>query len=268
MASRTFAALKGLYFYSIPTNVGIEPSQMFGKYIPDGVDDAGKPILRWQDGGLTFIARNGGVILINEVNFMPERVASALFGLLDERRELVLLDHKGETIRAHRPDCWCDMELDECRKRWVLIVADMNPGYSGTRPLNAAFRNRFSIQLDWDYLPGDEEKLVRTKTLLRNIVPGLRSDHREGKLLTPTSTNMMIEFDRFAVSLGYDFAVMNFINHFPDEERNGVAMAFDAFESNIRAEISAFEDDGPEDPNWRVFGEDAKWIYEQEPVGV
>jgi hypothetical protein len=264
MAVRAYAARDGLNYYSIPSNVGIDPSQLFGKYIPDGTDADGKQVYRWQDGGLTTIARNGGVLLVNEINFMPERVASALFGLLDDRRELTLLDHKGETIRAHRPGCWCSLPAVECRTRWVLIIADMNPGYSGTRPLNAALRNRFAIQLDWDYSEDVEDRLVRIKTLTRNIVPGIRSDVRSGVLLTPVSTNMLVEFERLATTFGYDFAVFNFVTHFAEHERNAIRLAFQAYEQNIRTEITQLDDTEPDDPNWRVFANDGAWIYERD----
>lgn len=268
MFSRAYAAREGMWFYSVPSNVGIEPSQMFGKYIPDGVDEQGRTNYRWQDGGLTFIVRNGGLLLVNEINFMPDRVASAIFGLLDERRELTLLDHKGETIRAHRPGCWCDLAASECRKKWVLIVGDMNPGYSGTRPLNAALRNRFGIQIEWDYDATVEDKLVKIKTVLRSIAPGIRTEVREGRILTPLSTNMLIEFDRIALSLGYDFAVGNFVAHFADEERQAVRLAFDTYESNIRREIDSLGDTEPDDPDWTIFANDANWIYQLgEPVG-
>src|SRR6185369_15834520 len=56
MASRAFAASNGMCFYAIPSNVGVEPSQLFGKYIPneDALDES-DPKFIWQDGPVTDI---------------------------------------------------------------------------------------------------------------------------------------------------------------------------------------------------------------------
>jgi MoxR-like ATPase len=39
----------------------------------------------------------------------------------------------------------------------------MNPDYIGTTPLNYAFRNRFDIQIPWDYDDAVEEKLIEVQ---------------------------------------------------------------------------------------------------------
>lgn len=199
-------------FYAIPSNIGIEPSQLFGKFVPspDGA-------IHWVDGPVTQLVRRGGVLLINEVNFMPERVATVLFGLLDKRRQITLLDHNAEVIDAH-PD--------------LLIVADMNPEYEGTRPLNKAFRNRFAVQLQWDYSDEVEEVLIKSKSL-RDLAKKLRADMETGGIDTPCSTNMLMEFERVFDEFGYDFAVMNFVNHFQPDERPSLGVIVETFKQNI-----------------------------------
>ncbi|QZE10838.1 AAA-ATPase [Gordonia phage ChisanaKitsune] len=199
-------------FYAIPSNIGIEPSQLFGKFVPspDGT-------IHWVDGPVTQLVRRGGVLLINEVNFMPERVATVLFGLLDKRRQITLLDHNAEVIDAH-PD--------------LLIVADMNPEYEGTRPLNKAFRNRFAVQLQWDYNDEVESVLIKSKAL-RELAKKLRADMETGGIDTPCSTNMLMEFERVFDEFGYDFAVMNFVNHFQPDERQSLGVIVETFKQNI-----------------------------------
>lgn len=215
-------AARGQYpFYAVPSNVGVEPSQLFGKYIPDG---AGSFI--WQDGPVTDLVRHGGVLLINEVNFLPPRVATVLFGLLDRRREITLLDHKAEVIRAHKD---------------LLIVADMNPDYSGTQPLNQAFRNRFGIQLDWDYDEEVEASLVASKGL-RELAGKLRKEYAAGRIFTPVSTNMLQEFERVH-DFSPAFAHQNFVNHFHPDERPSITKVLQTYAENIRVELTPEDDD-------------------------
>jgi hypothetical protein len=214
-AVMAYAAKNEYPFYAIPSNVGVEPSQLFGKFIPDG--EGG---FEWQDGPVTDLVRHGGVLLINEVNFMPARVATVLFGLLDKRREITLLDHKAEVIRAHDN---------------LLVVADMNPDYSGTHPLNQAFRNRFAIQLSWGYEAAVEKKLVSSTNLL-DFAKALRRDVEKGTLFTPISTNMLMEFEKLA-QFDFKFACGNFVNHFTVDERPAVKMVLDTFGDNIKTDL-------------------------------
>lgn len=268
MSVRAWAASRGKLFYSIPSNVGIEPSQIFGKYIPDE-DNPGT--FRWQDGGATTIVRNGGALLINEINFMPERVASALFGLLDERREIVLLDHKGEVVRAHRGGgagkCWCNLQAVACDDKRVIVFADMNPDYMGTRPLNAALRNRFPVQLDWTYDPVVEAQLIQSTTLRLTIAPGLRKAMEDGRYNTPVSTNMLIEFERTARTMGLALAIRLFVNHFTGDERQAVRTVFEPVRANLQSELPLSAEAAGTDGDYNVIFKDASWVYADQKKG-
>lgn len=219
-ATMAYAALRGLPFYSVSSSVGIEPTQLFGKFIPDDAAGAG---FVWQDGPVTDLIRHGGVLLLNEVNFIPERISTVLFSVLDSRREIQLVDHKGEVITGH-PN--------------LLIVADMNPAYEGTRPLNRAFRNRFSIQLDWDYDSNVEETLITNKAL-RHLANKIRQDSSAHSVSTPCSTNMLLEFDKFVRATGnVRFATMNFLAHFDDRDRSVIDVIIRQMVANIEEDYS------------------------------
>lgn len=173
------------------------------------------------DGPVTHLVRTGGVLLINEINFIPDRVSTVLFSLLDKRRVIQLVDHKGEVIEAHND---------------LLIIADMNPGYAGTRDLNAALRNRFAIQLYWDYDTKVEKKLM----------PGVEALHKMAKLLrdseevsTPVSTNMLMDFVNQSNSeLGFAFAQASFVNRFRAEEAATIRMALDVASVELKRQMS------------------------------
>jgi nitric oxide reductase NorQ protein len=247
--SLAWAATRKKRFYSVPSNIALDPSQLFGKSLPNATGG-----LDWHDGGVTDIIRHGGLLLINEVNFMPDRVATVLFSFLDLRREIVLLDHKGERVRAHRPDCWCTLPQKECRDRWVLVVADMNPGYEGTRQPNKALRNRFAIQMEWNYEREVEEKLVKSSTLL-DIAYNIRK--RVGDDIdTPVSTNMLQEFERLVAALDLDFAIGNFVAHFSSDEAPIIAGVLDAKKDDLA------DDYVPDDSDYDEFSVGGSaWMY-------
>lgn len=212
-----YAKKRGFAFYAIPCNSGIDPQELIGSHYPDP-DTGGWSFV---PGGLTDVIEYGGVVLINEINFLPDRISVILFEALDGRRSVTLKHAKGNhVIRAHRPNCWCDLSKEECERRWVLIVGDMNEGYQGTRELNHALRNRFGIQDEWDYHEDIEDALVKSKELLR-IARDMRDTARtSGTFITPVSTNMLEEFETTVAGLGLRAAVMNFVTHFatPDEK--------------------------------------------------
>jgi MoxR-like ATPase len=276
-ATRAFGAWKGLAVARIPSNIGIEPSQLFGRTIAN--DDAtDSRIYVWVDGSVTYVFRNGGIVLWNEVNLTPSRIASVMFGALDGQREIILLDHKGEVIRAHRgtmgeKECWCDLSDDECNKRRVLIVADMNSGveYTGTQDLNAALRNRFAIQIPWGYDAKVENALVTSKSLLE-MARKIRDKAEVNNVITPVATNMLMEFERFARNISVGFAMGNFINHFQPDERDHIKLVSETYMDLIakdyapktaKATVPDPADDDDQTDTDDVFGEDglADWVF-------
>jgi len=224
-----WAAARKLRMATVSGNAALEPSQLIGKYIPDG-----KGEFMWIDGPVTDVVRNGGVLCLDEVNFISPKIYTVLYSLLDARRALILLDHKGETIEAH-PD--------------LTIFATMNPSYIGTTPLNFAFRNRFAIQIPWDYDDKVEAKLVKSQAIL-TVAKQLRNEAAKGEFETPISTNMLMEFEQFITVFNYEFAVNNFVAHFDDEEQDKVRLVMTTHEYNIQEDFNLIEkavEEQPED---------------------
>ena len=215
-----WAASRKLRMATVSGNAALEPSQLIGKYIPDG--NGG---ICWIDGPVTDVVRNGGVLCLDEVNFISPKIYTVLYSLLDERRCLILLDHKGETVEAHKD---------------LTIFATMNPNYIGTTPLNFAFRNRFVIQLPWDYDDKVEAKLIKSKAV-HVIARQLRSEAAKGEFETPVSTNMLMELEQLIGIYSYEFAVDNFIAHFEFDEQEKVRLVFTTHEHNIKDEFNLIE---------------------------
>lgn len=215
MLGMAYAAERGLQYFSVPCDVSIEPTSLFGKMMP--TDTVGK--FKWSDGPVTEMVRHGGVLNLSEINGMSPRISLAMFQLLDHRRSLTLLGHEGEVIEAHRD---------------LLIIADMNPNYRGTQSLNEAFRNRFQLRVSWGYNPAAEDRLVASKALLE-MVGKIRST---ASISTPVGTNVMLEFQQIASRLGVKFAFENFLSLFSDTERQPVKLVLDNYETRIIEDIA------------------------------
>jgi len=212
-----YAAQKGLPVFMVSGTVSLEASQLFGRYIPDG--EGG---FVWQDGGVTELVRHGGVLVLDEVNFIPSKIATVLFSLLaNTTRSITLLDHKGETIHAH----------DD-----LFIVATMNPNYTGTQEMNQAFRNRFAVQIQWGYDDAVERQLIRSTPLLA-LAKQLRAAEAKEELYTPTPTNALIDFVSITEDLGIDFAINNFLARYPEDEYNKVKLVFDAHRATLQQDL-------------------------------
>ena len=220
MCAMAYASSRGYRYYNVSSHNGLEPSELFGQWIPtpDGH-------YKWQDGAVTDMVRHGGVLLLNEVNFLPERLTTVLFGLLDDRREIQLLSNGGEVIKAHKE---------------LLIIADMNPDYRGTRPMNQAWHDRFMKGhiLEFPYDHKIEAKLVKSKSLLE-MANALRARYDLEEINTPISTRALVGFCTNVDNLGLDYAVYSYLNGFDEKsgERGAVKLVFDTYKANIAQEL-------------------------------
>jgi MoxR-like ATPase len=161
------------------------------------------------------------VLLLNEINFMPERIMTVLYSLLDDRREIQLLDNGGEVIKAH-PD--------------LLIVADMNAGYRGTHELSQANNDRWKVKLEFPYDKNIEGKLIKSKSLLE-LGNKLRDQYEREEITTPISTRGLVAFVKNAKGVGLNFAITSYINGFDKDERSAVRMSIEAYKTALQQEL-------------------------------
>src|SRR5438445_13607116 len=104
---------------------------------------------------------------------MEQDVATRLNPILDTRGHLVLNEKDNEMIP---------------RNPFGYVIISMNPysaEFSGTKPLNAAFRRRMSGWIDFDYLSVGAKISQREVTLLserakipRDVAEKIRSEER------------------------------------------------------------------------------------------
>lgn len=125
---RYLASLLGAPVYRMNLHGLSTTDDIIGKLLP-----AGSGEVRFQDGLVTTAVREGGLLLLEEMNATGQEVWFALHGLLDQSRSLVLVEKDNEVVRQH-PDC--------------RIFATFNPPeyltlYPGTKELSAAYLRRW-----------------------------------------------------------------------------------------------------------------------------
>ncbi len=216
MSVLAYASSRNLRYYNVSSNVGLEPSHLFGSWIPT---ESGS--FQWQDGAVTSVVRHGGVLLLNEIDFMPERITTILFSLLDDRRQIQLMENGGEVIEAH-PN--------------LLIIGDHNPNYRGSRPMNQAWKDRFHHKVEYPYDRTIERKLIPSTTLLE-IVDKLRLMADKGEIDTPISTRSLVAFVSNAKQLGIDYAIASYVNGYLDDEREAVKLVIETAKAGIASDL-------------------------------
>ena len=255
-----WAESRGIPAYVVSFSVGTEKSTLFGKMIP--TEDGH---FTWQDGAVTDLVRFGGLLILDELNSASERQLFEVHSILDKRRSITLTDHKSEVIIA--PDNF-------------IVIATQNPNYEGTRDLNKALRNRFAVQLQYEYDPVIEAQLITSQSLL-DMANQIREEIGKGTIKTPLSTNMLVEFEELTKELGLQSAIMSFVNHFnPRRERGAVKVVCDTWSVNIEQDLvgekpkksrkakstdgdyEVVEVDEDELTNLGVEGKD--WFYEED----
>lgn len=170
--------------------------------------------LEWRDGVLVRMMKGSPdtghtVLLADEINFGQPKVMAILNAVADARRQLTLVQHEGETITAH----------DGFR-----LMAAMNPHYEGTRPLNKALRDRFAINLTYDYCPEVEAQFIDDPALLK-VAERLRTAFDQEELETPVSPRALIAFESVQATFGTAFAIDNFVALFEADEQTAVREA-------------------------------------------
>lgn len=217
--ARAYAAHMGLPFTSVEFNGGMDVASVLGHTTMT------EDLIRWIDGEVTLLARYGGVILLDECNFAPPRFTAAFHGALDSRRRLTIIDH-AETVR-----------LNPHPQYKVLVIAAYNNGdeYVGTTELNAAFKNRFQVPLDWGYDDGVEQILIGDKS--QTLLEAGRILRVMEEITTPVSTNSMQEVIKHARRMGIDVAIGLFTNRFDETERPIVTRQFEGLTVTIAQEL-------------------------------
>jgi nitric oxide reductase NorQ protein len=126
------AELTGLPVWEV--NCGLQTSSydLIGRYVGLGKDN-------WIDGQVTLWLRHGGILYLDEANMMKQDVATRLNPILDTRGHLVITEKDNEIVPRHK--------FGYC----AIAMNPFSSEFAGTKKLNAAFRRRMSVWINFTY---------------------------------------------------------------------------------------------------------------------
>jgi len=134
---RDFARNKNVNLESINFSLRTRESHLVGtKTLTDGT-------IRFDEGLLIKSMKNGDLLYLDELNSAEADVLLRLDEALDDRRQIVLKESTGETVKA--------------KENWFTI-ATINPlTHSGTKELPPQILSRFPVRIKLEYPPEDIE---------------------------------------------------------------------------------------------------------------
>jgi MoxR-like ATPase len=203
---------KPMPIFTLSGSSGVTDYDLFGQ--TTSFTDADGQRLVWLPGVVDLAARVGGILYLDEVNAMGERVTSSLHPLCDHRHAFTNRNKAVLQDGQFQPEVVVG-SLD------LWPVATYNEGYRGVGEMNEAFVNRFR-HLPWGYNDEVEGKLIKSPTV-RLLAERLRTARAASKLRTPVGTAALQRLERDVKSFGISLALWTFTGMFRAQERDIVA---------------------------------------------
>lgn len=184
---------KPMPIFTLSGSSGVTDYDLFGQPTTFTHPVTGLDSLVWLPGLADLAARCGGILYLDEVNAMAERVTTSLHPMADFRHQFTNRNKavlKGgvimpEVVSVHM-DCW--------------IIATYNEGYRGMAEMNEAFINRFR-HISWGYDRDVEGKLI-SSAALRLLGDALRTSRQKNALRTPIGTAALQRVERDVEAFG------------------------------------------------------------------
>ena len=202
-----WAASRQLPYYRVPMNNAVTVDELLGCVVLDDGET------KWVDGILVHFMRNGGLLVLDEINAIRPDATFPLHSLMDGGRQVTLLTKDGECVKANND---------------FFLAATMNPGYKDTSDLNDAFKGRWCILPEWNHDPRVENKLIKNKVVL-DLAKALRG--KKESIRTVVSTRMMCKFDEMLSDsdMPKEVASYIFMGNFRARERSVVKNVMESF---------------------------------------
>lgn len=242
-----WADLRGFHkpmpIFTLSGSSGVTDYDLFGQPVTYTDPETGQDRLVNLPGVVALAAQCGGILYLDEINAMGERVTSSLHPLADHRHTFT---NRGkavlrggvfmpEFVRAHE-DLW--------------ILGTYNDGnYRGMGEMNEAFINRFR-HIRWDYDESVEDQLI-TLPSIRLLGEGLRNaraSNRKG-FKTPVGTAALMRLEQDVGEMGVDMGLEIFMGMFKRSEYDVVKEILDVRirlmmqEESNQAELNAIDAD-------------------------
>lgn len=191
--------------YTILGSGDTELSDFIGGYVQTPSGD-----FEWVDGALIKSAEQGKVLLIDEIGLIDPKVLSALYGLMDGRKEITITQNPERgTVKA---------------KDGFYVVGATNPNAPGVR-LSEALLSRCLLQVemttDWTLA-----KKLGVPMLAITASQNLAKKQLSGEVSWSPQFRELLAFREIEKIYGTDWAIANLIACSPEMDRPVVADVF------------------------------------------
>lgn len=164
----------------------------------------------WVDGALVKAAEEGKVLLIDEIGLIDPKVLSAVYGLMDGRKEITITQNPERgTVKA---------------KEGFFVIGATNPNAPGVR-LSEALLSRFTVQVemttDWSLA----KKLGVPATIV-TASQNLAKKQKSGEVSWSPAFRELLAFRDLAKTFGTKWAIANLLSASPEIDRPVVADVF------------------------------------------
>jgi len=191
--------------YTVLGSGDTELSDFIGGYVqtPSGA-------FEWVDGSLIKSAEQGKVLLIDEIGLIDPKVLSAVYGLMDGRKEITITQNPERgTVKA---------------KEGFFVIGATNPNAPGVR-LSEALLSRFTVQVemttDWNLA----KKLGVPATAV-SVAQNLAKKQANGETMWSPQMRELLAFRDLVGIFGTKFAIANLLASAPEIDRPVVADVF------------------------------------------
>jgi nitric oxide reductase NorQ protein len=164
----------------------------------------------WIDGALVKSAEEGKVLLIDEIGLIDPKVLSAVYGLMDGRKEITITQNPERgTIKA---------------QEGFFVIGATNPNAPGVR-LSEALLSRFTVQVEMTTDWGLAKKLGVPITAV-SASQNLAKKQANGETSWSPQMRELLAFRDLSKIFGSKWAVQNLLASSPEIDRPVVADVF------------------------------------------
>jgi MoxR-like ATPase len=185
---------KPMPIFTLSGSSGVTDFDLYGQTTSFTNPVTGKESLVWLSGMADLAARIGGILYLDEVNAMAERVTSSVHPLTDSRHHFINRNKAVEVSPGQFMPELVSASLD------LWIIGTYNEGYRGMGDLNEAFNNRFRT-IRWGYDSAVELRLIKSAAL-RLLGDALRTARERNSIRTPIGTAALQKVERDVQSFG------------------------------------------------------------------
>lgn len=184
---------KPMPIFTLSGSSGVTDYDLFGQTTSYTNPETGVESLVWLPGIADLAAQCGGILYLDEVNAMGERVTSSLHPLTDFRH--LFVNRNKAVMRGGQvmPDV-VSAHMD------LWIIGTYNEGYRGMGEMNEAFINRFR-HIRWGYDSNVELKLIKSAAV-RLLGDALRTSRTKNAIRTPIGTAALQRVERDIEAFG------------------------------------------------------------------